>query len=90
MDGLRGVAVERHADAHADDLEALVGDRPGVRVGDAGGWSRWPVTTVTSWPRALELAGLSVDVLGDAAEHRVVVIGDDGDPHAEARASIAV
>ena len=37
-----------------------------------------------------ELPRLSVDVLGDAAKHRVVVIGDDGDPHAGARASITV
>ena len=29
-----------------------------------------------------------MDVLGDAAKHRVVVVSDDGDPHAEARASI--
>ena len=29
-----------------------------------------------------QLRGLSVDVLGDPAEVRVVVVGDDGDPHA--------
>ncbi len=90
MDRLRGVAVERHADAQADDLEALVA-RAGARSASAIGGvrRRWPVMTVTSWPRAGELRRLSVDVLGDAAKHRVVVIGDDGDPHAEARASIS-
>ena len=34
VDRLRGIAVERDADTHAHDLEALVDDRPGVRIGD--------------------------------------------------------
>ena len=47
----------------------------------AGGRERWPVTTVTSCPRRGQVRRLPVHVLGDAAELRVVVVGDDRDPH---------
>ena len=88
VDRLRGVAVERHADTHAHDLEALVDDRPGVRVGDRRRVQQMPGDDGHLVTAPGELPGLSVDVFGDAAKHRVVVIGDDGDPHAGARASI--
>ena len=89
VDGLRGVAVERHADAEAHDLEPFVDDRPGVLVGDRRRAQEMPCHDRHLVAAPCELARLTVDVLGDAAKHRVVVIGDDGDPHAGARASIS-
>ena len=90
MDRLRGVAVERDADAHAHDVEALVDDRPRVLVGDRRRAQQMPGDDGHLMAAPGELPRLSVDVLGNAAKHRVVVIGDDGDPHAGARASITV
>ena len=73
---LRAVAVERHRDAHVHELDAVVRRararrRSAVarRVQQAPGQDRHLV------PARSEAPGLPVDVLGDAPELRVVVVG---------------
>ena len=79
---LGGVAVAGQGGADPDDLERHVVLGSDLTIDDRRGTkhvARHDGHVVTA-PR--QLRGLTVDVLGDPAEMRVVIIGDDGDPHA--------
>ena len=86
---LRAVAVERQGHAHAHELDAVGRDHALVpvggarRVGQAAGHDRHLVTA------GGEVHGLPVDVLGDAAELRVVVVRENADAHVPGSAQSA-
>ena len=81
VEGLRAVAVERHGHAHVHHLEGIVRQHARVPVGRRGrpkqpaGQDRDLVAT------RREAQRLTMHVLGDPAELRVVVVGCDADAH---------
>ena len=77
---LRAVAEERHGQAHANQLDLVVGKHACVAVGGAPRRLRHATGDDRHlMPSAGEVESLPVDVLGDPAQLRVVVVRQDAD-----------
>ena len=81
---LRAVAVERHRQAHVHELDAVGGEHALVAIGGARGMGHAAGQDRHLVAARGEVDGLPVDVLGDAPELGVVVVGEDADAHARA------
>ena len=79
---LRGIAIAGERRANADDLkgDAILG----VNFAVDNPWRAHNIARHHGYlvPASSQLRGLAMDVLGNPAEMRVVIVGDDGDPHA--------